>query len=91
MDEIELAYKKAELICNNSIFIPKEVKLAHPLSKSNAGPSSGCLSIGFSFFNRNIKMNVSKLKGEIFCLVKKNDIYNISYLLTISFNKCYFF
>jgi len=77
MNKIDLAYKKAELISNNNIFIPKEIKLVHPLSKSNAGPTSGSLSIGFSFYNRNIKMNVSKSKKQTFCLVKKNDIFNI--------------
>lgn len=73
----ELAFKKAELISNNNIFISKDIKLDYPLSKSVSGPSSGSLSIGFSFNNRNIKMNVSKSKNECFSLVKENGSYCI--------------
>jgi molybdenum cofactor biosynthesis enzyme MoaA len=77
MDKRDFALKKAELILSNKIFIDRNIKLIHPLSKSSAGPSSGSLSIAFSFNNCNIKMSVSSSEKQKFQLIQKQGQYNI--------------
>jgi len=77
MNTIESSFKKAELISDNKIFIPKDIKLPYPLSKSASGPSSGLLSIAVSFENKNIKLTVTKDQNQSFALKKENDNFQI--------------
>ncbi len=77
MNTIELSVKKAELISNNKIFIPKNIKLPYPLSKSTSGPGSGLLSIAIKFENKNIKLIVTQDQNESFSLRQENDNFQI--------------
>ena len=71
------AIKKAELISNNTIFIPKDLEIYHPLERSTAGPGVGSLTIAFSFENTVIKLAVSRDRNEKFSLHRKNDKFFI--------------
>ncbi|UCD12933.1 MAG: radical SAM protein [Thermoplasmatales archaeon] len=76
-DKIDSAKKKAELITNNKIYIPKDIKLPYPLSKSTAGPVSGLLSIALTFANKNIKLVISRDQNERFSLQKEKGKFHI--------------
>ena len=73
----EYARKKAELLINNKIYIPKEIKIPYPLDRSTAGPGSGSLSVAISFDNKNIKLSVSKNQNVSFSLQKENGKFKI--------------
>lgn len=72
-----IAYKKAELILDNNIYISKKIRLPYPLDKSTAGPSSGSLSIAFKFANKHIKLLVNRDQNHRFQLKKENGRYDI--------------
>ena len=69
--------KKAELISNNTIYIPNNIKLPYPLDRSTAGPESGFLSIAISFDGKNIKLAVSKNQNDVFSLKKEYGKFQI--------------
>ena len=71
------AYKKADLINNNQIFIPADVKLPFFLNRSTAGPDANSHSIGISFNKTNVKLNISENKSEMFSLNKTKNGYNL--------------
>lgn len=77
IDESDSARKKAELIRNNKIYIPNNIKLPYPMDRSTAGPGSGSLSIAFNFDNKNIKLTISKDQNESFSLQKESDKFKI--------------
>ena len=65
-----LARKKAELINENTIYIPKTMVLPYPLEQSTAGPDAGLPMITLAYDNTNIKLAVRKENREIFSLRK---------------------
>ena len=75
--KIDIVRKKADLIINNKIYVPKNVKLPFPKGRSTAGPSAGFFSLAMTFCNKNIKLNISKNKYEQFSLQKKNEKFNV--------------
>jgi len=77
MNKIDSARKKAELIINNKIYIPKDIKLSYPMDRSTAGPTSGSLSIALTFANKNVKLAISQNQNECFSLQKENDKFHI--------------
>jgi len=77
MNNYDFAFKKAELIYANNIYIPKNIKLNTSLSKSTAGPSSGSVSIAFTFGGKNVKMDVSSCEKEEFHLNLNNGNFQI--------------
>lgn len=52
--------KKAELISEGKIFIPQEMPLPFPLSKSTAGPGTGSAAIAVGFDGTRIKLAASR-------------------------------
>lgn len=77
MNQSEHTRKKAELISSSRIYIPNDIKIPYPLDKSTAGPGSGSLSIGISFGNKDIKLEISKDPNEFFSLQKDADSFQI--------------
>ncbi len=69
--------KKAELIINNRIYVPKKIKLPFPMDRSTAGPSTGSFSIAMIFSNKNIKLIVSRYQNEYFSLHQENGKYSV--------------
>lgn len=76
-DKIDSARKKAELIINNKIYIPKDVKLPYPMDRSTAGPGLGMPSIALAFGNKNIKLVASRDENECFSLQKENGKFHV--------------
>ena len=72
-----LLEKKAELIADDVLFIPKDLHVPYVFGRSTAGPSSGSLSVAFAFFGKRIKMNVSRKKEQQFHLVKNKTTFSI--------------
>ena len=72
-----LAEKKAELIANNRVYIPKNVRIPHPYERSTAGPNAGQASLAFKFKKHHIKLIKSNDPDEIFSLSFENNQYHI--------------
>lgn len=72
-----LLKKKAELIADNVLFIPKDLHLPYVFGRSTAGPSSGSLTVAFTFSGKRVKMNVSRKKEQQFHLVKNGTTLSI--------------
>jgi biotin synthase-related radical SAM superfamily protein len=61
--DLELARKKAELISVGCIYIPTEIKVPFPMSRSTAGPGAGTPGLVFSLENKmRAKLGVVKDK-----------------------------
>jgi MoaA/NifB/PqqE/SkfB family radical SAM enzyme len=56
--------KKAEMICSGKLFIPSDITIPFPLSKSSAGPGAGSESIVLSFSGMRVKVPISRESGE---------------------------
>jgi len=56
---------KAELICSGALYIPPEIKLKFPTSRSSAGPGAGSQSIVICFSSSRVKMPISRNEGEL--------------------------
>ncbi|UCF12863.1 MAG: radical SAM protein [Thermoplasmatales archaeon] len=76
-DRIDSVRAKAELVLNNKIYIPTDIKLPYPIDRSTAGPSSGSLSIALTFINKNVKLVISQNQNEIYSLQKENGKFHI--------------
>ena len=76
-EQSDSAKIKAELINNNKIYIPENIKLPYPFDRSTAGPGSGSLSIALSFNKKNIKLTISQDQNVSFSLQKENDDFHI--------------
>jgi biotin synthase-like enzyme len=75
--KIDIVRKKAELIINNKIYVPKNITLPYPKSRSTAGPSAGSYSLAMTFCNKNIRLNISRNQYERFSLQQNNEKFNI--------------
>jgi biotin synthase-like enzyme len=71
------AKKKAALICNERIFIPKKILLPYPLERSTTGPNTRGHSITLRFNRKNIKLAVTRDTSEPFSLQKDGKRYII--------------
>lgn len=76
-DKIDSVRAKAELMINNKIYIPANIKLSYPRDRSTAGPGSGSLSIALTFDNKNIKLVISQNQNESYSLQKENGKFHI--------------
>lgn len=76
-DKIDSVRAKAELMINNKIYIPTNIKLSYPMDRSTAGPGSGSLSIALTFDNKNIKLVISRNQNESYSLQKENGKFHI--------------
>jgi biotin synthase-related radical SAM superfamily protein len=72
-----IARKKAELISAGRIFIPSNIRMPFPLSKSTAGPGAGTPGLVFSLDGKSrVKLGVVKEKITPFELRYEGEVYN---------------
>lgn len=65
MEDKEIALrKKAELISSGTLYIPRDIAIPFPLSRSSAGPGAGIESIVVSFSGMRVKVPVSRIEGK---------------------------
>lgn len=77
MEDKEIALqKKAEIICSGKLFIPRDISLPFPTSKSSAGPDAGKESIVISFSGMRVKVPISRTDGNLE-LRARNNFYEI--------------
>lgn len=69
--------KKAELLCQGEISIPREVKLPFFLGKCTAGPTAGKPSLILSFHGMRIKLNVVKKENAEFSLLQEEGRFKV--------------
>ena len=73
----ENALKKAQLLMQNTLYIPSTIKLPLPFGKSTAGPCTDAKTITLKFNNSQIKMQVSKQPQNRFVLQQQETGYTI--------------
>lgn len=95
MEDQEMSLrKKAELICSGTLFIPSEITIPFPTSKSSAGPGAGAESIVISFAGKRVKVPISRKNGDLrlcrigdssYEIVKKGEVLvsNVTLLPTL--------
>jgi biotin synthase-related radical SAM superfamily protein len=74
----DIPRKKAELIQEGRIFIPSDIRVPFPLSKSTAGPGAGTPGLVFSLDGKTrVKLGVVKERTTRFRLSMVDDKYQI--------------
>jgi biotin synthase-related radical SAM superfamily protein len=77
-DKESLMELKAELLSSGTLFVPKEMRLPFPTSKSSAGPGAGTESIVVVFSNLRAKLPISHEGGELALIDMGKGNYSIS-------------
>ena len=79
MEDKEAKLKlKAELLSSGTLFVPKEMRLPFPTSKSSAGPGAGSESIVVVFSGLRAKVPISHDGGELELVDEGDGNFSIS-------------
>lgn len=70
------AEKKARLISEGRIYVPPQIHLPFPLSRSTAGPGTGHPAIGLAFENARIKLSIGREPSRL-SLIQSGTGYRV--------------
>ena len=68
---------KAEVLCSGTLYIPEEIKIPFPASRSSAGPGAGNTSIVICFSGIRAKIPISRRSGELELRKRDKESYEI--------------
>jgi len=78
MEDEELGLRtKAELLCSGILFIPAEIRIPFPTSRSSAGPGAGNESVVVTFPEGRVKIPISRDHGDMRLRQSEKDNFEI--------------